>query len=357
MNRIEQVATPAPAQQSEQLPESQQTQIRLPRALAAADVRRRAAHRFQQRDPASARARRGTSGLAVAIAALAVPLLPGAAFGATSAAVAGDGTAKPQAPHARHHLPHGQVLPGPGAVTVQGWTASGWSFTIPARPAEPGLWDRVLSGHHDDYYVPWRTETTETTESMSRPRPVVLPDGTRGEISAYHVTRASPRTDDPEFPGMPQDPADPADSTGPDGSFSSGPAGGAPAEWRSGDRAAVRGARSRTVSGPLIPSAQPANTKQMVVAPTQIDTPLAADTPQAADSVQGTASRLAAPATVTATAALPVSSTCLRSAYRIDDDPQMAAHLRPTADAMDVVVTPRHAPCTARVGYLSQARA
>lgn len=331
MNRIEQVATPISAQQP---------QPRLPRALA--DVRRRAAHTFQQSGPASARSRRGTSGLAVAIAALAVPLLPGAAFGATSAAGGGDGTAKAEAPHARHHVPHGQVLPGPGPITVQGWTASGWSFTLPSRPVEPGLWGHVLAPHHDGHYVPWPTETVET---MSHPRPVVLPDGTRGEISAYHVTRASPRTDDPELPGTPpQAPADPADSTGPDGSFSSVPSGGAPGDWHSGDRAAAR-ARARTVSDPLIPSARPANTKQMVAAPTQV-----ADTPQ------GTGNRSAVPAAVTAAAGHP-TSLCLRTAYRIGSERDMQAHLRPTADAMDVIVSPNHAPCTARVGYLSQARA
>lgn len=325
MNRIEQVVTPTAAQQS---------QPRLPRTLA--DVRRRAVPSFQPSGPASTRARRGTSGLAVAIAALTVPLLPGAAFGATSA-VGGGGAAKSAAPHARHQLHHGEVIPGPGDITVRGWTAGGWTVTFPSGPAEPGLGDHALIPRHDDGCVPWRTETVE---SIGWPCPIILPDGTRGEISAYHVTRASPRIDEPQGPGTPtQGPAGPADSTGltgPDGSTGSVPFGGA-AEWSSGGPSAVRGTRSHVVpGGPLIPSARPANTKQMVLAPA--------------------ANRSAARTPVAAASSLPVPA-CLRSANRVGKDHQMVAHLRPAPDAMDVVVPQRHAPCTARTGYLSQARA
>lgn len=276
MNRIEQVATPAPAQQP---------QPRLPRA------------------------RRGTSGLAIAIAALTVPLIPGTALAATS--FTGDGPVKTEAPHARHHLHHGQVLPGPGAVTVQAWTASGWTLTVPDR---------------DGHDVPW---LAEPALPIDHPRPVVLPDGTHGEIAAYRVSHASPRAEDPSGPAaqpQTQTPADPADSTGPDGS------------------AALRGARSRVLPQPLIPFSAPANTKQML-APSRQDV----------DIPGGVASP--PPASERAVAADLPSSSCQRTGYPVSQDSSMVAHLRPAADDMDVDVSPHRTACTARVDYLSQARA
>jgi len=336
MNRIEQVAPSAPAQQPQPL---------LPRALA--DVRRRAAHAMVRPGGAPSRARRSTSGLAVAIAALAVPLLPSQAFGVASSG--GDGAAK--APDARHHIHHGQsgghgqVLPGPGAMTIQGWTASGWTLTVPDRPADLGLWGRVLAMHHDGHSVPWLAEPADPAYAF-HPRPVVLPDGTRGEIAAYRVSHTSPRAVDPAAPES-QTPADPADSTGSDGS---GPGGWPQVGGGSGDRtsdglAAVRGARSRVVPGPLIPFSAPANTQQMMGTVRQ-----GADIPEGAANHVPTSGRVLA-------AADPSASPCLSPTYPAGTDRYMLARLHPDTDAMDVVVTHRRTPCTATVDYLSQARA
>ncbi|MEY9891374.1 hypothetical protein ABIA31_005039 [Catenulispora sp. MAP5-51] len=332
MNRIEKVATPIPAQ----------PQLRLPRA------------------------RRGTSGVAVAIAALAVPLLPGVAFGSTSAG--GPGTATTEAPsQARHHLPPGQVPPGPGVVTVQGWTASGWTLTVPA-------WD----GRH----APW---LGDPGLPIDHPRPVILPDGKRGEIADYRVAPTGLRADGSGAPAAQisqnpgaqisgaqisgaQIPAGPADSTGPDGSTDSMPPGDASTEWRSGDPAASRSVRSRVLPEPLVPFAGPANTKQMVVpsradadipdgamtpAPAVAPAPALAPAPAAAPAA-GQASGQIADATA---AGLPASSSCLSDGYPAGGDRFMAAHLRPVADPMDVVVAPHRKPCAVRVDYLSQARA
>ena len=303
MNRIEHVATPTSTP-------ARQPQPRFPRSLA--DVRRRASPARAQptsSSQASARARRGTSGLAVAIAALAVPLIPNPALGA---AVSTGST--PEAPQAqtqtRHHLPHGHVLPEPGALTVQAWsTASGWTLTVPTRPADADLWDHVPTMRHDGGYVAW---PAEAVAPIDRPRPVVLPDGTHGEISAYRVSRANPRADSPDAPGT-QTPADPV---GPDGSTSSAPSGDAPPESSSGGPgpSALRNARSRVVPGPLIPVA--------------------------ANAVANTA-----------------VSPCLGATHPANNDPYMLARLRPASDAMNVVVTPHRVACAARVDYLSQARA
>ncbi|MEY9933234.1 hypothetical protein ABH926_007887 [Catenulispora sp. GP43] len=299
MNRIEQVAMPIPAQPQPRLP----------------------------------RARRATSGVAVAIAALAVPLLPGMAFGTTSSGGAG-ATATEAPSQARHHLPHGPVLPGPGVLTLQAWTASGWTLTVPAR---------------DGRYVPW---TGEPGLPIDHPRPVILPDGKRGEIADYRVVPTGLRADDPHVPEaqIPADPADPADSTGSDGSTGSVPSGDASMEWPSrdtGDTTALRAARSPVVPDPLIPFS-PANTKQMMSpSRTDADIPNGAVTP--APAVGQTA--------VVTAADLPTSSYCLRDAYPAGGDRYMVAHLRPAADAMDVVATPHRTVCGARVDYLSQARA
>ena len=212
MNRIEQVAVPTPAQQP---------QPRLPRALA--DVLRRAARAvFPPGEPAG-RARRGTSGIAVAIAAFAVPLLPGSAFGVATAT--GAGAAGPEAPHAWQHLHHGEVYPGPDRMTVQAWSASGWTLTVPLRPgdsAEIGLpGDRVLTTH-DGRYVPWISGPEPAPiGAIPGSRPVVLPDGKRGEIAAYRVSHTSPR--------------------------------------------AVRVARNRFVPTPMVTGRSPGTTKQMMV--------------------------------------------------------------------------------------------
>ncbi|MEY9858909.1 hypothetical protein ABH935_004532 [Catenulispora sp. GAS73] len=345
MNRIEQVAPPAPAQQPQPL---------LPRALA--DVRRRAAHAMVRPGGTSSRARR-TSGFAVAMAALAVPLLPSQAFGVASSADAAG------APHARHHIrhgEHGQVLPGPGAVTLQGWTASGWTLTAPDRPADVGLWGHLLAMHHDGHSVPWLAEPAEAADPgyAFHPRPVVLPDGTRGEIAAYRVSHTSPRAADPAAPES-QTPADPADSTGLDGSGGSGGSGGSdgsgPSGWSqlgggSADRttdglAAVRGARSRVVPGPLIPFSAPANTKQML-----------GTVRQSTDIPDGTANHVPTSGRVMA-AADPSAVPCQRGDYPAGTDRYMLARMHPARDAMDVVVTNRRTPCAAAVDYLSQARA
>lgn len=342
MNRIEQVAPPAPAQQPQPL---------LPRALA--DVRRRAAHAVVRPGGTTSRARR-TSGFAVAIAALAVPLLPSQAFGVASSVDAA------KAPHARHHIHHGpyeehgrhgQVLPGPGAVTLQGWTASGWTLTAPDRPADVGLWGHLLAMHHDGNSVPWLAEPVDPAYAF-HPRPVLLPDGTRGEIAAYRVSHTSPRATDPAAPES-QIPADPADSTGPDGSGSStgsgsgswSQLGGGSADRTSDGLAAVRAARSRVVPDPLIPFSAPANTKQMLGRVRQ-----GADIPDGAANHVPTSGRVLA-------AADPSAAPCSRADYPAGTDRHMLARLRPARDAMNVVVTNRRTPCAAAVDYLSQARA
>jgi hypothetical protein len=351
MNRIEQVAPSAPAQQPQPL---------LPRALA--DVRRRAAHAMVRPGAASSRARRGTSGLAVAIAALAVPLLPGQAFGVASSAGDG-GTGAAKAPYVRHHIHHGQygqsgqdgqrgqdgrrgqVLPGPGVMTLQGWSASGWTLTVPDRPADAGLWGHILGMHHDGHYVPWLAEPADPAYA-AHPRPVVLPDGMRGEIAAYRVSHTSPRAADPDAPES-QAPADPADSTGSDGSGSSGwsQLGGGSTDRTSDGLAAVRGGRSRVLPDPLIPFARPANTKQMMGTVKQ-----GADIPEGAANHVPTSGRVLA-------AAEPSASPCLRAAYVAGKDRHMLARLHPAVDSMNVVVTHRRTPCAAMVDYLSQARA
>ena len=343
MNRIEQVAQPAPAQQPQPL---------LPRALA--DVRRRAAQAMVGPSGTASRARR-TSGFAVAMAALAVPLLPSQAFGMASPADAA------KAPHARHHIrhdEHGQVLPGPGAMTLQGWTASGWTFTAPDRPADLGLWGRLLAMHHDGHSVPWLAAPAEPADPgyAFHPRPVVLPDGTRGEIAAFRVSHTSPRAADPAVPES-QTPADPADSTGPDGSGGSGSPGGfGSGGWSqlgggSADRttdglAAVRGARSQVVPGPLIPFSVPANTKQML-----------GTVRQGTDIPDGTANHVPTSGRVMAAADPSAAAPCQRGDYPAGTDRYILARLHPARDAMDVVVTNRRTPCAAAVDYLSQARA
>ncbi|WP_194919926.1 hypothetical protein [Catenulispora rubra] len=348
MNRIEQVASPTPAQQP-----------LLPRALA--DVRRRTAHAMVRPGGTTYRARR-TSGFAVAIAALAVPLLPSQAFGVASSVDAA------RAPHVRHHIQlgpydehsqvgrHGQVLPGPGAMTLQGWTASGWTLTAPDRPADVGLWGHLLAMHHDGHYVPWLAGPLESADPAYafHPRPVVLPDGTRGEIAAYRVSQTSPRAADPaapesQTPAGPAGPADPADSTGPDGSGSSpggwSQLGGGSADRTSDGLAAVRGARSQVVPAPLIPFSAPANTKQMLGTVRQ-----GADIPDGAANHVPTSGRVMA-------AAVPSVAPCLRGDYPAGTDRHMVARLHPARDAMNVVVTNRRTPCAAAVDYLSQARA
>jgi len=341
MNRTEQVASSAPAQQPQPL---------LPRALA--DVRRRAAHAMVRPSGTPSRARR-TSGFAVAMAALAVPLLPSQAFGVASSADAAKG------PPARHHIRHGghgehdQVVPGPGAMTLQGWTASGWSLTAPDRPADVGLWGHLLAMHRDGHFVPWLAEPAEPADPAYafHPRPVVLPDGTRGEIAAYRVSHASPRAADPAGPES-QTPTDPADSTGSDGSGSGSNGwsqlGGGSTDRTSDGLAAVRGARSRVVPGPLIPFSGPANTKQMMGSVRQ-----SADIP---DIPGGTADHVPTSGRVMA-AAEPSAAPCQRGDYPAGTDRYMLARLHPARDAMDVVVTNRRTPCAAVVDYLSQARA
>lgn len=333
MNRIEQVAAPA----SVPAP-AQQPKPRLPRprsrSRALAVVRRRAARAMAQPADASPRGRRGASGLAV-IAALAVPLAPSPAFGAVSST----GSA-PEAPQTRHHLHDGhlvpdhvvpdhvipdRVIPDPGVMTVQGWTtASGWSFTIPTRPTYPGLWDHVPSMHHEGRYGLW---PAELAGPIDHPRQVVLPDGTRGEISAYHVSKAGPRADDSGR-----------------SSTSSPPVGQAPPRWSTGGPSASPIARARVVPQPLIPFLMPANTKQMMAAPRQAD-----------DVPADTLSRPSAPEHVVAAVDTSASS-CLVAAYPVGDR-YMVAHPRPMTDAMGIVVTHHRATCAVKVDYLSQARA
>jgi hypothetical protein len=216
MNRIEQVTVPAPAQQP---------QPRLPRALAG--VRRRAAEAMAQPPGAPSRVRRGTSRFAVALATLAVPLLPGQALGAAPSH--GAGAARPEAPHTWHHLRHpgpSQVYPGSSTMTFQMWAAGGWTLTIPSRADGMGMPGDLPNPRPDGYYRPWFVEPAF---------PAVLPDGERAP-EAYRESHTSPRIAGPT---------------------------------------ALRQARSRVLPDPLIPNQGPANTKQMVVGTQQA----AADAP------------------------------------------------------------------------------
>lgn len=121
MNRIEQAATPIPAQQPEREP---RPQPRIPRPLA--DVRRRAVQAMAQPVQAMAqpvevpaRSRRGASRLALAFAALAVPLVPAQAFGAAPGG--GSGSASPPtvglpgyvSTQQAEHLTRSRVVPEP----------------------------------------------------------------------------------------------------------------------------------------------------------------------------------------------------------------------------------------------------
>jgi hypothetical protein len=86
------------------------------------------------------RSRRGTSRLAVVLATLAVPLVPGQAVAA--APTSGGGVVRPDAPsphHHRHHPDYRQMDPGAGVVMVQEWEVSGWTITFAGRPADLGL--------------------------------------------------------------------------------------------------------------------------------------------------------------------------------------------------------------------------
>lgn len=203
MNRIEQVTVPTPAQQP---------QPRLPRPLAG--IRRRAAGAMAQPAEAPSRARRGTSRLAVALATLAVPLLPSQALGAAPSH--GTGAARPEAPHTWHHLRHpGQMDRGSG-MTFQAWELSGWTLTIAGRPEGLGLPGDPPGPRPAGYYRPWFVEPA---------LPVVLPDGKR-ESAGRRASSTSPRAD----------------------------------AFR-----ASRRARSRVVSDPLLLDRSPADTRQMTV--------------------------------------------------------------------------------------------
>lgn len=134
MNRSDQAPAPVqptqPSQPSQPTQPTQpsQPQARLPRALA--DARRRAAHLLLQQRDGSPRTRRGTTGttgVAVAIAALAVPMLPNPAFG--SATSAGHGSAKQRAPHASQ--------PDTRSATQPSDTRTGIAHHPPLIPTRP----------------------------------------------------------------------------------------------------------------------------------------------------------------------------------------------------------------------------
>jgi hypothetical protein len=384
MNRIEQVATPAPAQQPN-------PRRRLPQGLA--DVRRLAAHTMLRRDVPAARSRRGATGLAMAIAALSVPMLSCPAFGATSSAalvpVTGhsNGTkpdtghtaahragTRPDAvqptAHARHHLDHDLVFPGPGAVTVEAWSTTGWALNVPNRPADLALLGHVLVPEHHPYAWP-----AESQQTMHVPRPVAMADGGLPEIEAYHVSHTSPRLADPDPDGSgPQTPADQySDGMGPNNSTETAPANESSPDQLSNASMNMRSARSRITPAPLIPISlipppRPANTKQMFVtaghqatAPAKVYGPKApaawsALTIKPASAPKpslATRQAVAVPATSQASPASP----CLRTAYLAGKDRHMQAHLRSAADAMNIVRARPHSACAAMVDYLSQARA
>ncbi|MBS2532995.1 hypothetical protein KGQ20_09425, partial [Catenulispora sp. NF23] len=291
---------------------------------ALADVRRRAAHALFQPRATPTRTRRGTTGLAVAIAALAVPMLPNPALGAAST---GADPIKPSAPQTRHHLNHDRVEPEPGTMTVQEWAASGWTLTVPDHPADMGLLGHILATRHHGHYVPWLAEPARVAHANDGPgvpatATGIPANGRRPVIDAFRVSHTSPRAEElytPESQAA--------------ASLTSAPA-----------------ARSRTLPNPLVPAARPANTKQMLVAGRQ-----SADIP---DIPGGVAARSSAPQSHQASAAAdPSASPCLREDSVAGNDRQMVAHLHPATDAMDVVVTHRRTPCTAMVDYLSQARA
>lgn len=203
MNRIEQVTAPAPAQQP---------QPRVPRP--AAEIRGRVVEAPVQPPGAPSRVRRGRSRLAVALAALAVPLLPGQALGAEPSH--GAGPVRPEAPrtwHRLHHPAHGQMHPGSATVTFQMWAAGGWTLTVPSRADGMGLPGDLPNPRPDGYYRPWFVEPA-----------FPVPVGP-GEHAGYRESHTSPRT----------------------------------AVHR-----ASRQARSRVLPDPLIPNQIPADTKQMM---------------------------------------------------------------------------------------------
>ena len=130
------------------------------------------------------RTRRGTSRLAVVVATLAVPLIPGQAVAA--APTNGGGVATVGAPHSQRYF-HSQAYPD--SVMVQEWEVRGWTVTFAGRP-----------------------------EGLGRPRGRVLPDPLNPLMSArtppntkQMVTGADQGTDMPEAVADATVPAVPAD--------------------------------------------------------------------------------------------------------------------------------------------------
>ncbi|MFL6113752.1 MAG: hypothetical protein ACJ786_20685 [Catenulispora sp.] len=257
--------------------------------------------------------RRGTSCLALAAAALAVPALPSTAFGATP-------TASPTA-NARHHIPDSAIFPDPGAVTFESWAVVGWSFSAP----EPMVDTRCFSFPHHHRCAPWMYQPASATRL-----PITTADGSGPGIEAVRVSHASPGLfDDVEAPGPPIDltskrPVDYAFSELPRSTSSTA------TDQTSHASATAPNVRIRIISAPIAVNTAPT-------------TPAAAAAPKRIRPANA--------------AAIPHPSPCLRAAYLVGKDRRMLAHLRPAADAMGVVLSHPHAACTAMVDYLSQTRA
>ncbi|MBW8807022.1 MAG: hypothetical protein JF587_24690 [Catenulisporales bacterium] len=291
--RIEQAVAPVT-----QVPE--RTPRRLPRGLA--DARRLVAQAlFRSAEESTASRpptllRRGTSCLALAAAALAVPALPSTAFGATPAAG--------PTVNARHHIPDTVIFPDPSAITFESWAVASWSLSAP--DPDP----RCFTFPHHHRCAPWMYQPATATRL-----PSTMADGWPPTIEAVRVFQTSPRVfadADADEPGSPTVPA-------------GNPFTDLPRPAPSTDQTADAGATA--------PSAR------MRI----ISTPMTANT---------------APATPAAAALKrPHPSPCFRAAYLVGKDRRMLAHLRPAADAISVVVNHPHAACAAMVDYLSRTRA
>lgn len=296
--RIEQAATPVPQS-------ADRTKRRLSRGLT--DARRLAARAlFRSVEESGSRpltlVRRGTSCLAVAVAALAVSASPSTALGATSSAGASAAssatpTAGPTA-HVRHHIPDTTSFPDPGAMTFESWSAAGWSLSAP----DPMVDTRCFTFPHHHRCAPWLYQPAPSTGLPGTPA-----DGSRRTGEALPVSQT------------------------PIGSpFSDLPRPALSADQPAGDGVTVPSTRIRIISTPVTANTAPA-TPEAPAAPKRIHRSDATTTPR--------------------------SSPCFRAAYLVGKDRRMLAHLRPAADAMGVVLNHRHAPCAAMVDYLSQTRA
>lgn len=367
--RIEQLATPLPKPSPSPSP-NRRTRRRLPRNPA--DVRSLAAQAMlRSGDNSSASrplslARRGTSCLAVAVAALAVPALTGTAAAATPSAPtaplasvapvayrATTPTAVPAspasaAPQARDHVSPAPMFPDSGTLSFESWAASGWSLNTPDALVDP----RCLVIPHHHRCAPWLYHPDMAIGSSA-----LLKPGDRSPVAdASGLSHSNPRaSDDPDAPEGSDTPSTPDprnassnrdSSTGPQASttvaygFSDLPRPAASNKHGDSTKPATAKARSRPLDTVTTLAAAPApvsSTSALKTSATPASVPLTSRPASAASNL--------------------MRSPCLRAAYLVGKDRHMLAHLRPAVDAMGFIVNHRHAACTAMADYLSQARA